>query len=304
MADWLVFRHAPLIGTTVEVRVSGAGAAEAVAIDAAVAAEMIRLEGVFNAFDDESELSRWKRDSLAEPSPEFCSVMASALDWQVRSGGRFHPLAGALSNVWREAERAGRLPERGTLAALAAAIAEPCYRISGGRPVRTGVCAELNLNAIAKGFIVDRALRAVEGADVSVVINAGGDLAHRGRQPIDVGIENPRRPFDNEPPILVLPIANAAVATSGGYRRGFRVHGRRHSHVIDPRSGWTADRITSITVIAGEAMTADVVATVLGVLEPAEAVAEAPVLGVRCVVVTPDGVVLRSEPVPGVATGA
>lgn len=273
---------------------SGADATRAESIDTAVAAEMIRLEGIFNAFDTSSELSRWKRDELPDPSPELCTVMATALDWQVRSGGRFHPLAGTMSAVWIAAERAGVRPQRAALAALAADIAAPRYRIELGRPVRAGDCTDLNLNAIAKGFIVDRALEVVADHGLAVMINAGGDLAHRGPRPIDISLENPLRPFDNEPPLLVMPIANAAIATSGGARRGFRFGDRRHSHVIDPRTGWPADRLASITVIANDAMTADVVATVLGVQAPAAALAEAPTLGVECIVVTNDGIVHRS----------
>lgn len=263
-------------------------------VDTRVVAEMERLERIFNAFDPDSELSRWKRDDLESPSPEFDEVMGFALDWQSRSRGRFNPLAGVLTARWRQAEIDGAVPSAEELSSLAASIAEPRCRRVDGRIARSGDCDDLNLNAIAKGFIVDRAVARVSEYGGTVVVNAGGDLTHAGPTPIRIGVENPLRPFDNEPPLARLVLADRAVATSGGARRGFRIGGRRYSHVVDPRSGRPADRIASITVVASDAMTADVVATVLGVLDPPAAVAEAPVWGVACLVVGADGTISTS----------
>jgi thiamine biosynthesis lipoprotein len=287
------FRHHPLVGTTVEIEIRGLDDAAAREVDALAVGEMERLERIFNAFDPESELSRWKRDALDVASAEFVEVMRSAQEWQLRSGGRFNPLAGVVTARWRAAESDGAVPAPEELSSLAAAIVEPRFRVVDGRVERSGDCDDLNLNAIAKGFIVDRAVdRAVErvaGRGGTVLVNAGGDLAHRGPAAIRIGVENPLRPFDNEPPIAYLVLADGAVATSGGARRGFRIGGRRYSHVIDPRTGRPADRIASITVVADDAMTADVVATVLGVVDPRAAVDEAPSFGAECLVVGADG---------------
>ena len=284
---WERFRHHRLVGTTVDVEVLGG---DGPGIDAAVAAEMQRLERVFSAFDPDSELSRWKRDELDVPSPELAHVMAVALDWQLRSGGRFNPLAGVVSARWREAAEQGEPPGDDELAALAATIVEPRYRIEDGVPIRTGDCDDLDLNAIAKGAIVDLALARADGLDVeALVVNAGGDLAHRGATPITVAVENPLRPYDNEPPLSELELSNGAVATSGGSRRPLVVGGRRYSHVVDPRTGRTVDHIASITVVAHDALTADVAATVLGAVAPTRALDEARGLGVDCLIVEPDG---------------
>ncbi len=261
-------------------------------IDELVIAEMLRLERIVSIFDTESELERWKRDEVAEPSHDLCELMALGLAWQIDSAGAFNTAAGVVSGAWSAAAAAGSEPSDADLATLAASIAAPRYRIEeDGRPTRTGDCSPLDFNAIAKGWIVDRAVeRAMVGdPEMGLVVNAGGDLLHRGEQPVRVGIENPLRPFDNEPPIATIELANAGLATSGRARRGVRIGGRWHSHVVDPQSGRAVDHLASVSVVAADAATADVVATIVGVLEPADALTSATGLDVACLVVDAGG---------------
>lgn len=272
------YEHHGLMGTVIDVRISADSEAAADRADEAMVAELQRLERIFSAYDPASELCRWRRGQSPGSSAEFSELMARVLDWQVRSEGRFNPMVADVSRVWQEAADTGVMPDGALLAELAAAIGKPRFEIVGRTPRPTGDCSSFTLNAIAKGYIVDRALDRVmnDPADRppdSISLNGGGDLAHRGSGSVRVGIENPHRPYDNEPPLTVIGLSNAALATSGLARRGFRVAGRWFGHVIDPRTGWPVDDIASITVVAPDAMTADVVATVAGVLSPAEALA-------------------------------
>lgn len=289
------FRHHPYLGTDLEVRVGGLDEDEAVALDAVVRAEVERLERIFSVFDENSELRRWARRDLARPGPELLEVLTGALHWQRWSGGRFNPFVGVIGRRWARAEREGVEPTEQELEALAGAIAAPRFAVDAeGRLAVLGDLDGADLNAYAKGWIVDRAIdRAVEAchrpASLDLVVNAGGDLRHVGRHPLVVGIENPHRPYDNEPPLTTIGLRNAAVATSGPARRGFTVGERRHSRIIDPRTGHTVEQIASVSVVAPDAATADVAATALGVGEPTEAPARATVLGLACLLVRSDG---------------
>ncbi len=279
MADELapdrhVFREHPLLGTVVEVVVVGGSRAGASSIAASVFTDIDRLEQVFSAYRRDSELNAWKRDEVEVASPDLCSLMTLALEWQHRSAGSFNPLTGALSALWSEAEQLGRRPASEELLEAAAQIRHPRYEIRGGVPVRTGDCTHLNFNAIAKGLIVDRALASADLPEhvASVLVSAGGDLAHRGVEAVSVGIENPLRPFDNEPPIFMLDVCQMGVATSGGAHRGFRIDGERFSHVIDPHTGQPVTSQASVTIVAPSALLADVLATVVGAMSPEQAV--------------------------------
>ncbi|MEZ5179565.1 MAG: FAD:protein FMN transferase [Acidimicrobiales bacterium] len=105
-----------------------------------------------------------------------------------------------------------------------------------------------------------------------LVVDAGGDLLHRGAGALRVGVEDPHRPYDNVAPLAVVEVADRAVATSGRARRWFAVGADRHSRVLD-RTGRPVAHAASATVVAPDATTADVLATVASVLAPGEAVA-------------------------------
>ncbi|MDH4279630.1 MAG: FAD:protein FMN transferase [Acidimicrobiia bacterium] len=281
------FQNPAVLGTVVEfsfeVTGHGEGAVDDPAADHraemvadALFGELDRLQAVFSAFDDSSELCLWRSGALpgTETSEEFAALMGPVLAWQRWSGGLFNPLTGELSAVWAEAEREGREPDPDRLLSRASSIAEARFEMVDGHPIRTGDCSRFNLNAVAKGWIVDRAIAgtAERFDDIdNLLVNAGGDLRHRGSGTARVGIENPQRPYDNEPPVAVIEITDEAVATSGASRRAFRVAGRRIGHVLDPRTGQPAEVSASVSIVAPSAMVADVVATPAGILPPAEA---------------------------------
>ena len=135
-----------------------------------------------------------------------------------------------------------------------------------------GDCTALNFNALAKGLIVELACQHVAG-EVEVdelLVNIGGDLRHVGGPGVVVAIEDPARPYDNAEPLARVRVTGAGLATSGSSRRGVHIGDRWFSHVIDPRTARPVEHVRSASVIAADAATADVVATVLSVLEPAE----------------------------------
>ena len=286
------------MGTVVEVRVDGSiedGLASA--IDGRVVAEIMRLEAIFSAYDPSSELERWKRGEVPMTSAEFAGLLAQAREWQVESDGAFNPAVGVLSDAWGAAAARGTPPDDSDLRSLADSIRAPRYDIDAdGSPRPVGDCARINFNAVAKGWIVDQAVAAAVDAelgdvspmDVDLVVNAGGDLVHRGPTGVRVGIENPFRPYDNEPPLGTVLVRDAALATSGRARQGFRIDGRWYSHVIDPRTGRTADDIASISVIAPSGAEADVLATIAGVMAPTEAVEHCTQRARACLVIGTD----------------
>ncbi|CAB4791610.1 unannotated protein [freshwater metagenome] len=286
------FRHHPLLGTTVEIRVgSRASRRTAGRIDRVAVEEMLRLEQVFSIYRADSELERWKRGEVPVPSEDLRSALALALGWQERSGGVFNTSSGTLTALWRLAEVRGVPPSQEEMAVAAAAVRDPQYRVEDGVPFIVGNPSGINLNAFVKGWIADRALAAasMSAPDEDIVVNAGGDLCHRGASPIEVGIENPLRPYDNEPPVARVRIANGGLATSGLARRGFRIDGRWYPHVIDPRTAAPVDTIASISVVASDAATADVVATIAGLLSPEQATDHCTALGLACLVIDPTG---------------
>ena len=113
----------------------------------------------------------------------------------------------------------------------------------------------VNVDALGKAYIVDRALAAAResSADIrGVIVNIGGDIAVCG-EAHDIGIADPVAPYDNAEPIARVVLHNAAIATSGGYARG--------EHLLDPRTGLPVSSLLSASVVADDAVTANALAT-------------------------------------------
>lgn len=264
--------HGPL-GTVVDLRVREANS-KGEQVKSWVLHELARLESIFSVYDATSELCRWRRGEAVEASPEFCDLMELVLHWQERTNGLFNPCLEALTHAWREAEHTGVPPDACRLATIAAEIQSPRFQFVHGTPTPIADCSTLSLNAIAKGFIVDQTAEAATQRFHlgSITLNIGGDIRHIGTNHVRIGVENPHRPYDNEPALTTIELSDGAFATSGSARRGFTIDGRRYSHVLDPRTGQPAVGIASVSVIAPLATTADVLATAAAVLGPHDAI--------------------------------
>lgn len=297
----------PVMGTDLRIQVWAGDDQTAEQAQGVALGEVQRLSAVFTTWDESSALSRWRRGELEDGDvdfpPELRIVLADAARWFRHGGGTYHPACEVLRERWLRAEREDVVPDPAEMAELASSIRELPWRVDDGRIVRVGDCAGADLNALVKGWIVDRGLE--QAATVPgvrrVALNAGGDLRHHGEGDWGVGIEDPLRPSDNGTNRLAtIRVRNRAVATSGLARRGFRVAGQWFGHVVDPRTGWPVTHLAQATVLAPEAATADVLATICGVPAPDEALDWLATSGNEydALLVTSEGVVLRSPGFP------
>ncbi len=292
----------PVMGTHLDLQITADDESEARAAEATALTEAIRLEAAFTVFDPGSELCRWRSGGLGAPSDELADLLTLAASMHHRTIGTVNPLAGALTRRWQQAVADGVVPEADELAELAASIAAPRFATVDGIVIQLGDCAALDLNAVAKGHVVDRVAHQVlaDHQVTRLVVNAGGDLVHRGSGSVRVAVEEPARAHDNAMPLTRIEVADAAVATSGRARRWFEVGGHRHSRVLDPRTGLPVSHTASATVVAPDAATADGLATAASVLAPAETMDLLDRLGaegltVAALVVAADGTEHRSR---------
>lgn len=266
-----VSRHHPVLGTELELRITTADPDVALAAEHAALHTVDRLEALLSVHRPDSALVRWRCGDSDDPGPEVHEVLELAERWWRRSGGVVHPATGLVTARWRRAEREGEHPGDDELDRLAVDLHVLPYSVVDGRLHRRGDCSGVDLNAIAKGWIVDRirdTIVAVPGVE-AVVVNAGGDLVHAGSGSATVRIDDARHAERAASPRIAL--ANAAIATSGSSHRGFRVGTAWFGHVLDPRTARPVEHVRSVSVVAPDAVTADAIATAAGVMEADEA---------------------------------
>ncbi len=143
---------------------------------------------------------------------------------------------------------------------------------------------QLDFGAFAKGVAVDTTIEHLKEFGIkNAIINAGGDLRAIGNnngRPWRIGIRNPRA----KGVFAAVEVSgDESVFTSGDYERYFESDGKRYHHIIDPRTGYPANKTRSVTVIHSEAGTADAAATALFIAGPEKWPEIAQAMGIKYV---------------------
>ncbi|MEX2466186.1 MAG: FAD:protein FMN transferase [Gemmatimonadota bacterium] len=256
-------------------------------------AEIERLEGILSRHAPGTAMSQLNREGRLDDAPaELVAVLGRAAYVHELSGGAFDPSVLPLLALYeRRHQREAGLPSDEEIGVALSSVGFDGVAVQDGtvRFGRPGMA--ITLDGIAKGFVVDRAVRmiAATGAE-RVMVDAGGDIASGGAgvagDPWTVAIEDPHQPG---PSTGRVRLAGQAVATSGDYMQAF-TQDRRHHHILDPRTGRSPDHTSSVTVVAATAMDADALSTALLVLGPEEGLRLLErVDGAEGLVVTKDG---------------
>lgn len=268
----LTVQREGVLGTSFEMQVAGGGRRAPRAVEAALA-EIARLEAQLSTWRGDSALSKYNAGRLEfERLPAAASeVLALCERWRERSDGAFSCRLGGLVAQWRQAQADGRLPDRIALRRQARALATLPAPSAGRLDPDSGL--RLDVDGIAKGYILDRALEKARAAAPSargIRIDVGGDAVHWGDADGEAGwpvtVADPRRPLDNAAGIARLRLRGQAIAASGHRSRGFDIGRRRFSHILDPLEGWPLAYAPAATVVAADAASADALATALTVM--------------------------------------
>lgn len=231
--------------------------------------EVARLEAILSDWRPESELrrvtagpsGRWR-----DISPPLAAVLARALAIAARSDGAFDPTIGPLTARWRAVRAGGEPPTGAELAALHRRVGWQLVTLDLHGPrvqfARDGM--QLDLGAIAKGWILDRARERLAAYGVTrALVEAGGDIVVGDAPPGHDGWRvSVARPGGD----TVVALKHQAIASSGDAEQAIVVAGERRSHVIDPRRGLGLTARRAATVIAADGATADALATTLTLL--------------------------------------
>jgi thiamine biosynthesis lipoprotein len=258
----------PAMATRVTVRVAGPhpGAASALASARAVFA---RVEGACTRFDPGSPLMRANADpAVWHTVPEECYLaVAEAARAHEETDGLFDPRVldtlVALGYDRTLPFRAG-VTLTGTGRRLTGREPADPPRWQPGlnrdsRSIRLGP-HRVDLGGIGKGLAVRLAAQALARAGGGHLIEAGGDCHVAGDGPDGdgwrIGVEDPAGGVD---PVAVLRVTDTGCATSSLRVRSWRVGGATVHHLIDPRTGRSAEGgLRSVTVLDPDPARAEV----------------------------------------------
>lgn len=156
------------------------------------------------------------------------------------------------------------------------------FHLEGNRIVKEDPRLQLDLNSIAKGYVVDLIANWLdEQGSEHYIVEVGGEIRAKGvnakgiawRIGVDAPFDNNNSPGEHLQ--KVVQISNLALATSGNYRRfHYNAEGERISHTLNPQTGRShTTTLLSATVIAPHCATADALATAFMASDEQDAIA-------------------------------
>jgi thiamine biosynthesis lipoprotein len=222
----------------------------------------------------------WEPGRLTDINQAFANSASASADAAIvemlrrsqlieeKSGGRFNPAIGALIKLWgfhtSDYPVEGPPPSQEQISAiLDLNPSSRDIRINGLELHSSNPAVSLDFGGIAKGYAIDLSIQLLHDLGIhDAIVNAGGDLramGSHGERPWRVAIRKPGGGSIGSVEVQ----GDEAIFTSGNYERFRQDETQRYAHILDPRTGWPAKDIASVTVISKEGLYADAAATAL-----------------------------------------
>lgn len=158
------------------------------------------------------------------------------------------------------------------------------FHLEGHRIIKEDSRLQIDLNSVAKGYVVDLIAEWLDNqGSENYIVEVGGEIRAKGlnakgiawRVGVDTPFDNNNTPGAHQQ--RVVQISGSSLATSGNYRRFYyNAEGERISHTLNPQTGHShTTTLLSATVIAPRCATADALATAFMASDEQEAIAMA-----------------------------
>ena len=272
-AKWVEKRTVKLMGSRFDLTIVAQDKTSAQAyIDTAVI-EITRIENLISEWIPNTQVSAINRNAGIKPvkvDKELFDLTERALYLSKLTHGAFDISFAAADKIWKFDGSMLTVP---TPEAVKASLKNIGYKnIKLDSKNQTIFLAlpgmKIGFGATGKGYAADRTKALLLSKNVIAgIINASGDMNSWGKQPEGtpwtVGITDP---FDTENTMSVFALENNAVVTSGTYEKYVELDGKRYAHIIDPRTGYPAKGVASVTIFANSAEMANGLSTAIVVL--------------------------------------
>ncbi len=262
------------------------------------------LEMILSAQNEESELYQVNQTAYereTEVSETLFTVTRRSLQYCRETDGALDCTLGKINALWAFGTENARLPAQEEITPL---LVDRGYeQVQLNEETRTirflNPNIQLDFGATAKGFAADEMKRVLteEYGITCGIINLGGNIITIGAkydgQPWGIGVTDPD---DHTRVVSTEYITNATAVTSGNYERYFIQDGVRYHHILDPKTGYSANNgLISTTVLAENSMLADALSTATYVMGLDKAVAYIEAMeNVEAIFITEDRTVVKT----------
>ena len=256
------------MGTTVTITVYNDEKKEAKKVIELAFNEIKRIDNLLSNYKEDSEVSLLNKNSFIEDmSNDLLYNVKKALRYSELSEGAFDITVQPILNLYTDSfENKKRAPTDEEIKETLKLVDFENVVIEFKKIYFKEKGMKITLGGITKGYVIDKAINVLEKNNIKhALVNAGGDLraiGNKGRENWNIALSNPRNKNER---IALIELNNNSVATSGDYERYYDEDKKFH-HIVNPKTGYSADELISVTIIAYKAIDADALATSVFVL--------------------------------------
>lgn len=256
----------PALGGANEIQISAES--KTLAESAALAAiSIVRgIETKYSRYQEKSVISRINASAgkhAVEVDHETRALLGYAHECYLQSGGLFDITSGVLRRAWDFKE--AQPPTQREISALLPLIDWNSVQLDDHSIYLPMEGMEIDFGGIGKEYAADCAARALRERGITRgFVNLGGDIVGIGgatkNRGWSIGIVHPRVEGAT---VAGVELHDGALATSGDYERFFYYRGKRYSHLLNPKSGWSVeDTFQSVTISCSSCLVAGTIATI------------------------------------------
>jgi len=266
-------------------------------------AEVKRIENLISDWIPTTQISQVNKNAgikSIKVDKEVFDLVERAIKVSQITSGAFDISYASMDKIWKFD---GSMKEMPTEEAIKKSVSKIGYKNIILNPKQQTLFLKtegmkLGLGGIGQGYIADKVKELLKSKGcISGIVNVSGDINTWGKQidgkPWTIAIVNP---MNNNKVFAAFPLKDSAVETSGSYEKFVIFNGIRYSHIIDPRTGYPAKGVVSVSVFAKQTEIADALATgifVLGVEVGLDLVNQ--LKGIECIIVDDKGKIHSSK---------
>ncbi|MCL1639788.1 FAD:protein FMN transferase [Elizabethkingia sp. HX WHF] len=241
-------------------------------IDQAIA-EITRIENLISEWRPETQISQVNQNAGIKPvkvDKEVFDLTKKGLYFSKLTDGAFDISIVAMDKIWKFDDSMNELPSE-------QAIKESVRNVGYQNIILDSTNStiflknpgmKIGFGSIGKGYAADKTRDLMKSMGVKAgIIDASGDISTWGTQPDGkpwaIGINNP---FNDHKMAAILYFKENAVTTSGSYEKYAEIHGKRYSHIMNPKTGYPSTGLTSVTITGPNATMANGFSTSVMVL--------------------------------------
>ncbi|MCL1651890.1 Thiamine biosynthesis lipoprotein ApbE precursor [Elizabethkingia miricola] len=241
-------------------------------IDKAIA-EITRIENLISEWRPETQISQVNQNAGIKPikvDKEVFDLTKKSLYFSKLTDGAFDISIVAMDKIWKFDDSMNELPSE-------QAIKESVRNVGYQNIILDSTNStiflknpgmKIGFGSIGKGYAADKTRDLMKSMGVKAgIIDASGDISTWGTQPNGkpwaIGINNP---FNDHKMAAILYFKENAVTTSGSYEKYAEIHGKRYSHIMNPKTGYPSTGLTSVTITGPNATMANGFSTSVMVL--------------------------------------